>query len=243
MATILILGATSDVAMSLARKFAFQKYNVYLAAKNCDRLLPFKSDLTIRYGINCELFEFNALEFENHNKFISLLPEMPLITACAFGYLGDEEKARIDFSEAQKIIQTNYVAAVSILNSIAFQYRLKKSGCIIGISSVAGDRGRSSNYIYGSSKAGFTNYLSGLRNELYHYNVNVITVLPGFIYSKMTAHLQLPKILTSTPEEVSNYIFAAYRKKRNIIYIKWYWRWIMILIKSIPEFLFKKLKL
>jgi decaprenylphospho-beta-D-erythro-pentofuranosid-2-ulose 2-reductase len=243
MATILILGAASDVAISVARKFANEKYDVYLAAKNCERLIPFKSDLTIRYGINCDLYEFNALEFENHGNFISSLPEIPSITLCAFGYLGDEEKARIDFSEAQKIIQTNYVGAVSILNLIAIQYRFKKNGCIIGISSVAGDRGRSSNYMYGSSKAGFTSYLSGLRNDLFHHNVKVITVLPGFIYSKMTAHLHLPKILTSTPEEVSNYIFSAYKKNKNIIYVKWYWQWIMFLIKCIPEFLFKKLKL
>jgi decaprenylphospho-beta-D-erythro-pentofuranosid-2-ulose 2-reductase len=243
MASILILGASSDVAMSVARKFAIKKFDVYLAARNCERLIPLQSDLIIRYDINCKLFEFNATEFNNHNYLLSLLPELPVVTVCAFGYLGNEDKARNEFSESLKIIQTNYVGAVSILNLIAGQYRLKGSGCIIGISSVAGDRGRSSNYIYGSSKAGFTNYLSGLRNELFQFHVRVITVLPGFIHSKMTDHLELPKMLTSSPEEVADSIFKAYIKKRDIIYVKWYWQWIMFVIKCIPEFIFKRLKL
>ncbi|HSN61543.1 MAG TPA: SDR family oxidoreductase [Ferruginibacter sp.] len=243
MASVLILGATSDVAMSVARKFASEKYNIFLAARNSERLKPMQSDLMIRYGVSCNLYEFDAMNFDNHSSFISSLPELPAITVCAFGYLGDEEAGRKELSETLKIIHSNYTGAVSILNSISSQYKLKREGCIIGISSVAGDRGRSSNYIYGSAKAGFTAYLSGLRNEMHHNNVSVISILPGFISSKMTAHLTLPGMLTSTPDEVASRIYSSFKNKKNIVYVKWYWRWIMLIIKLIPEGIFKKLKM
>src|SRR5690606_12784913 len=116
-------------------------------------------------------------------------------------------------------------------------------GTIVGISSVAGERGRQSNYLYGSAKAGFTAYLSGLRNALFSDNVHVVTVLPGFVYTKMTENLNLPKLLTAQPSEVADAIYAAVQKKKNTIYVRWFWKWIMLIIKCIPEFIFKKLKL
>jgi decaprenylphospho-beta-D-erythro-pentofuranosid-2-ulose 2-reductase len=243
MPSVLILGASSDVAMSVARKFAADKFNVYLAARNSDRLKPLQTDLSIRYGIRSSIYEFDAVAFEKHEDFILSLPELPAVTVCSFGYLGDDEKARLELPEALKILHVNFTGAVTILNAIGNLYKSQKEGCIIGISSVAGERGRSSNYIYGSAKAGFTAYLSGLRNVLYPYKVSVITVLPGFISSKMTAHLNLPKSLTSTPDQVADRILMAYKKKKDIIYVKWYWRWIMFIIKGIPETVFKRLKL
>ncbi len=243
MKSVLILGATSDVAMAVANKFAKEKYNIVLAARNSERLQPLQSDLQIRYGVDCDLREFDALHFDSHAGFVASLEELPEITVCAFGYLGDEEEGRNDLSETLRIIHSNYTGAVTILNSIAGQYKLKGTGCIIGVSSVAADRGRSSNYIYGSAKAGFTAYLSGLRNEMFHHKVHVITVLPGFISSKMTAHLKLPGILTSTPSEVGNSIFKSFKKKKNVVYVKWYWGWIMLVIKLIPEIIFKRLKM
>ena len=130
-----------------------------------------------------------------------------------------------------------------MLNIIAALYVAEKKGIIAGISSVAGERGRQSNYTYGSAKAGFTAYLSGLRNRLYKYGVHVVTVQPGFVYSKMTAHVELPKLLTATPEEVATAVKKAIIKKRNIVYIKWFWKWIMLTIKMIPETVFRKMKL
>ena len=243
MKSVLILGATSDVAMAVANKFAKEQYNIVLAARNVERLLPLQSDLNIRFGVASELKEFDALNFESHAAFVSSFAELPEVTVCAFGYLGDEEAGRKDLPEALNIIHSNYTGAVSILNLIAAQYKVKGSGCIIGISSVAGIRGRSSNYMYGSAKAGFTAYLSGLRNELFHHKVHVVTVLPGFISSKMTAHLKLPGILTSSPAEVGESIYKAFTKKKNVLYVKWYWGWIMLVIKLIPEGIFKKLKM
>jgi len=158
----------------------------------------------------------------------------------AVGYLGEQDRAQSDFREAKKIIDTNYAGVVSLLNIIANDFEKRKNGFIVGISSVAGDRGRKSNYIYGSAKAALTTYLSGLRNRLYDANVQVLTVKPGFVATKMTEGMALPEKLTAQPEEVAEDIYKAQQKGRNVLYTKWMWRWVMLIIKSIPEFLFKK---
>ncbi|RYF86716.1 MAG: SDR family oxidoreductase [Chitinophagaceae bacterium] len=243
MKSVLILGATSDVAMAVANTFAKEKYNIVLAARDAQRLQPLKSDLAIRFNVNCEVKEFDALDFDNHASFVASLQPLPLVTVCAFGFLGDEDAARTTTGETIKMIHSNYTGAVSILNGVAQAYKTKGEGTIIGISSVAGSRGRSSNYMYGSAKAGFTAYLSGLRNELFHHKVHVLTVLPGFIASKMTAHLQLPAMLTATPAQVANAIYKGFAKQKNVIYVKWFWAWIMLIIRLIPEPIFKRLKM
>jgi short-subunit dehydrogenase len=157
--------------------------------------------------------------------------------------MNDNEKVINNWNESLRTINTNYTGAVSILNIVAADYARRKSGTIVGISSVAGMRGRQSNYLYGSAKAAFTAYLSGLRNKLFHSNVHVLTVLPGFVYTKMTEHLQLPKPLTAKPEEVALAVYEGVQKKKNIVYVKWFWRWIMKIITAIPESVFKKKKL
>lgn len=243
MPSVLLLGASSDMATALARKFASTGHDIQLAARNAHRLEPLRSDLSIRYGVNTTLLEFDARDFDRHQAFWAELPVKPAITICIFGYLGDETKAESDWSECRNILEVNYVGAVSILNIIANDYILQKSGTIVGISSVAGERGRKSNYLYGSAKAGFTAYLSGLRNRLFHHGLHVMTVKPGFVYTRMTEGLTLPPLLTATPELVATSIAKALEKKKNNIYVKWFWRWIMLIIKNIPEFQFKKMKL
>lgn len=245
MPTLLVLGATSDMAVALARKFAANGYDIQLAARNAARLRPLQSDLTIRYRIACSIHDFDAAKPASHTTFLSSLPARPDTTICVFGYLGDQELAESDWSECEKILMANYVGAVSILNLIANEYAAQGKGLIAGISSVAGERGRQSNYFYGSAKAGFTAYLSGLRNRLFHKGVHVLTVQPGFVDTKMTENMPLPgpAILVASPELVANVVYKAIEKKKNVIYVKWFWRWIMLLIKSIPEFMFKKLKL
>src|SRR5580704_5565034 len=180
MPTLLVLGATSDIAVSIARKFAASGYDIQLAARNAGRLLPLQSDLAIRHPVTCTLHEFDAALPATHEAFYTSLPVRPDVTICVFGYLGDQQLAESDWAECERILQVNYVGAVSILNLIANDYAAKGSGIIIGISSVAGERGRQSNYFYGSAKAGFTAYLSGLRNRLFHRGVHVLTIQPGF---------------------------------------------------------------
>jgi short-subunit dehydrogenase len=239
----LILGATSDIARALAYKFAGEGYNLMLAARNSERLKELVSDIEIRHRVEAAVVEFNALAYDSHPAFYAALPHKPDVAICVFGYLGDQKTAQSDFGEAQKIIEANYTGVVSILNIIANDFEQRRSGVIIGISSVAGDRGRGSNYLYGSAKAGLTAYLSGLRNRLARANVHVITVKPGFVRTKMTANLPLPGPVTAKPEQVAKDIFKAYQAKKDQLYTLWMWRYLMFIIRNIPEPIFKRLNL
>ncbi|GAA0894025.1 SDR family oxidoreductase [Fulvivirga kasyanovii] len=243
MKTVLLLGATSDIGQALADKYAKEGYTVWLAGRNVQHMQDIATDLKIRHEASVEYFRFEALDYLSHQKFYNDLPGTPDVAICIFGYLGDQEKAEKELEECQNILDTNYKAAVSILNIVANSYEESGTGTIIGISSVAGDRGRQSNYFYGSAKAGFTAYLAGLRNRLFKHNVHVLTVKPGFVDTKMTEHLELPAPLTAQPQKVANAIFKAARKKNNSIYVLGIWWLIMAIIKSIPEPIFKRLKL
>jgi len=243
MPTVLILGASSEMAMAIAKKFGAENYNIQLAARNIEQIKPLQSDIAIRYNVQCTAHTFDAAAMETHKAFYSQLPAKPDVTVCVFGYLGENETAMNEWLETATIIQTNYTGAVSILNIVAADYIVSKKGTIVGISSVAGERGRQSNYMYGSAKAGFTAYLSGLRNRLFKEGVHVVTVLPGFVNTRMTEELNLPKILTANPQEVGTAVYNAVATRKNIIYVRWFWRWIMLIIKLIPETIFKKLKL
>ncbi len=239
MSYVLIIGAKSDIAKATAREYAKNGYDLYLAARNVEELEEFKQDIITRTQKEVKLVELDILDYKSHQSFYDNLDEKPLGVVSAVGYLGDQEKAQSDFEEAQKIIDTNYTGVVSLFNIIADNFEKRKSGFIVGISSVAGDRGRKSNYIYGSAKAALTAYLSGLRNRLYDAQVHVLTVKPGFVATKMTAELDLPEKLTAQPEEVAQDIFKAQQKGKDVLYTKWIWKWVMLIIKLIPEWKFK----
>ena len=243
MKTILVLGASSDIAHATAVRFAKEKFNVILAGRDVKNLQNDAKDICIRHSVDAKATEFDVLKFKSHKSFYTGLKVKPDVVLCAVGILGDQQKSEENFDHARLIVDTNYTGCVSILNEIASDFQEKKSGCIIGISSVAGDRGRKSNYTYGSAKAAFTSYLSGLRNRLHASNVNVITVKPGFVRTKMTEGMKLPGILTSSPDAVAGDIYKAYMKRKNEIYTGWYWKYIMRIIQHIPEFIFKKLSL
>ncbi len=243
MPTVLILGAASDIGTAIARKFAAEKYNIQLAGRNPGQFDALVTDLNIRYGVQTSTHFFDAIDFKSHRLFYDSLPTKPDVTICVVGYMNDNEKVINDLDETLKTIHSNYTGPVSILNVVAADYASRKTGTIVGISSVAGNRGRQSNYIYGSAKAGFTAYLSGLRNKLYHDGVHVMTVLPGFVNTKMTEHLSLPPMLTAQPLQVGEAVFNGVKNKNNVIYVKWFWKYIMTIITSIPEPLFKKRKL
>lgn len=243
MENVLILGAKSDMAQAIARQLAAQSCNLMLAGRNPDSMNDLAADLRIRSGADVTALEFDALDCASHKSFYENLPHKPDTVICVFGYLGDADKARTDFAEAQRIMETNYNGAVSILDIAAADFETRGEGTIVGISSVAGDRGRGSNYHYGSAKAGFTAYLSGLRNRLASKGVHVMTVKPGFVRTRMTEELDLPGAVTATPDQVARAVVAAAQKKRNVIYTLWMWQFIMLIIRHIPEPVFKKLKL
>jgi len=240
---ILILGGSSDIAMAFARLAAMNGHPLLLAGRSITKLSALKSDLEIRYQVEVEIESFDALDPPKHGDFMVNVDPVPPITVCAFGYLGDQEVSSLNWAESAKVIHTNFTGAVSILNLIANHYQMAGRGTIVGISSVAGDRGRQSNYIYGSAKAAFSTYLAGLRNRLQHAGVRVITIKPGFVNTKMTRGLPLPGPLTASPEQVGKAIMKSIRKGSNIVYVLPIWRPIMFIIRSIPEFAFKRLKL
>ena len=243
MKTLLVIGASSDIAQATARKYATNGYRIILTGRNIEALEAFSEDLRIRYEAEAEVYKLDVLDLESHINFYNSLPHRPDGVIVAAGYLGEQSTAQNDESEAQKIIQTNFNGVVSILNIIANDFETRANGFIIGISSVAGDRGRKSNYIYGAAKAGLSAYLSGLRNRLYSSNVQVLTVKPGFVDTKMTHGLDLPEALTAQPNEVADDIYKAQQKRKDIIYTKGLWKVIMLIIVSIPEFVFKRLNL
>jgi decaprenylphospho-beta-D-erythro-pentofuranosid-2-ulose 2-reductase len=241
--TVLIIGATSDIAIALARHCAANGHNLQLAGRDTDQIGLVANDLVIRFGCSATVVELNALDFKNHFTQYNKLETKPDVAVMAVGYLGDQDKAIIDWNECQQILQTNYLGPVSLLNVIANDFEKRRSGTIVGISSVAGDRGRMSNYLYGSAKAGFTAYLSGLRNRLYHSGVHVLTVNPGFVRTKMTEKLRLPPIITGGAKEVAEKIYKAILKKQNVLYVLPIWSLLMLVIRNIPEAIFKRMRL
>jgi len=243
MSYILIIGAKSDIAKAVAKEYGKHGYNLFLASRDAEELKDFASDITIRYKVIAECVELDILDYPSHDIFYKRLHEKPLGVISAVGYLGEQDRAQSDFNESQKIINTNFTGIVSLFNIIADDFQIMRNGFIIGISSVAGERGRKSNYLYGSAKAALSVYLSGLRNRLNDFNVHVLTVKPGFVKTKMTESLMLPAILTAQAEEVARDIFKAQQKGKNVLYTKWIWRFIMIAIKSIPEWKFKRMSI
>ena len=237
--SVLILGALSDIAKSIAKRYGEDGYDLHLAARKIDDLKLHSTDLKIRYNINIDIYELDILKTETHKNFIENLKEIPSIVICAIGLLGNQKENENNSELRTKILRTNYEGPINIISDFANIFENQGYGTIVGISSVAGDRGKSSNYIYGSAKAGFTTFLSGLRNRLAKKNVHVLTVIPGTVYTKMTLGLKLPKIFTSYPDKVAKDIYDAVQKKKNIIYTMKIWRLIMFIIKTKPEEIFK----
>ncbi len=243
MKNVLILGATSDQAQAIAKKYAQEGWGLILAARNMELLDPIASDLRVRSNAEVQTLLFDATDFSSHRNFYDALKTKPDAVITVFGYMGDQDEARTDLDEVRRTVDVNFTGAVSILNIVADDFEKRGSGAIAGISSVAGDRGRQSNYIYGSAKAGFTAYLSGLRNRLTKSGVHVMTVKPGFCRTKMTENMELPGALTAEPEQVATAVFKGLEKERNTIYTLWMWRWVMLVIKLIPEMIFKRLSM
>jgi short-subunit dehydrogenase len=240
---VLILGANSDVAKELCRGFAREGYDLDLASRDLDCLERLAEELRGKWDNRVDTYFFDVLDFNLHDILYANLKKKPDIVIAAFGYLGDQNKGQEDFAEAQKIINTNYLSVVKILEIVAEDFSARRCGTIVGITSVAGERGRGGNYLYGSAKSGLTTYLSGLRNRLAQHNISVITVIAGFIRTKMTEGMNLPSSITAEPHEVAEDILRAIRNKKDVIYSKWYWKYIMLMIRMIPEKIFKKMKL
>lgn len=241
--TVLILGANSDIARALAREYAAKGCSLILACRKAERLDADIADLKLRGAADARRMEFDILDTGRMQAFVDGLAVFPDVVLCAAGLLGDQKAAESDAALAEIILRTNYLAPALVLGEFAGRMEKRGSGLIIGISSVAGERGRAGNYLYGSAKAGFTAFLSGLRNRLAKKGVRVMTVKPGFVNTRMTAEMKLPKLLTAEPQDVARAIFRGAEKGADVVYVYPIWRWIMLVIRLIPETVFKKLKL
>lgn len=240
---VLILGARSDIGKAVAHKFASLGHPIQLAARNASALAADKADMELRHGVAVNLLEFDALETDTHESFVAALPQLPQVAVCAVGLMGEQAENEHDIQAACRVMRSNYEGPASILAVLANSFEARGSGVLVGISSVAGDRGRATNYIYGSAKAGFTAFLSGLRNRLAKRGVHVVTVLPGFVATQMTEGMDLPAKLTAEPSEVADAIARAVERKKDVVYVRPIWRLIMLIIRNIPERFFKSMKI
>lgn len=242
---ILILGATSAIAKATAASWAKRGHDLYLASRDRSELEKVSADMAIRYEVTVRHAVFDIEDFSQHGVFIeNTFREMGEVFGVFLtsGYLGDQVKAVGDFNEARKIIEVNFTGACSVLTYCSNALAKQGKGFIAAVSSVAGDRGRQSNYVYGASKGGLSIFLEGLRNRLYPFGVHVLTIKPGFVDTAMT-YGRSGMFLVASPEVVAEAIVNAVDKQKNVIYVPWFWRIIMALIRNIPECLFKRLKL
>jgi short-subunit dehydrogenase len=246
MPVLLVLGATSDMARATALEFCTKGWDLFLAARDVEAARVVARDLALRAGRNEDAFEafaFDALATETHALFWNGLPCCPDGVLCAIGGGGDPSLAEHDPSLADQIMRVNFTGLVPVLLLAADAFEARGSGLIIGIGSVAGDRGRAANYVYGSAKAGFATFLGGLQNRLAAKGVSVIIVKPGPAYTKMSEGLALNPILTARTRQIGRSIYSAYKKRRGLIYVKPIWRIIMLIIIHIPNFIFNRMNL
>ncbi|SDR40807.1 hypothetical protein SAMN05519103_02758 [Rhizobiales bacterium GAS113] len=241
--TILILGGTSDIGRATALRYAQDGWRVRLAGRDPAGLRREADDIAARSAAEVTTYPLDILDAGAFTAFADALPELPDTVLCVIGQLGDQKRAQSDIEHAAEIMRSNFEGPALLLGLFAERFVARESGMIIGVGSVAGDRGRASNYVYGAAKAGFGAFLSGLRNRLAGAGIHVLTVKPGFVRTRMTEGLKLPPPLTATPQEVADAIFRAATRRRNAIYVKGRWRAIMTVIGLIPEPIFKKLKL
>lgn len=246
MTSILIVGATSAIARALAAEFAARGHALLLAGRDVGELKMLAADLHLRHNVRTGTYPLDVLAFDTHHEvlqsvFLQEGEELEGVIVCA-GYLGDQAEAQERPDEAKRIIDTNFTGCVSVLNLAANHFEKKGRGFICALSSVAGDRGRQSNYLYGSAKAGLSAYLQGLRNRLFHHGVDVVTVKLGFVDTRMTFG-RSSLFLVASPEAIGARIHAAIRKGKSVVYLPWFWRYIMLAVRCLPEVIFKRLRL
>lgn len=245
MRKILIIGATSAIAQATAQLFAQKHHALFLVGRDADKLEAIAADLKVRGAHQVDYTALDLNEFQQHSSTIEQAYERleGLDTVLiAHGTLDDQKACEQDYAKAELALQTNFLSVVSLLTIIANRLEKQRYGCIAVISSVAGDRGRQSNYVYGSAKGAVSIFLQGLRNRLHSANVCVLTIKPGFVDTPMTTHFK-KGILWAKPEMVARGIYRAIEKRKNVVYLPWFWWFIMAIIRNIPEVIFKRMKL
>ena len=246
---VLILGATSRIAQAIAAEYAASGESLYLAARDQDEAERIAADLRVRHSATATAAAFDARDFDSHPALIAAAAETLGgidIAIVAFGEIGEQPESESDFRKALAVIEVNYTGAVSVCEALAEHMAAhateNRSGVIAGISTVAGDRGRQSNYFYGSAKGGFSLYLQGLRGRMRRHGVHVMTAKLGFVDTPMTYGLKT-RIPIASPEAAARAIVRGIRRRKDTLYYPRFWRFVMFAIKAIPERLFKRLSL
>lgn len=245
MKRILVVGATSTIAIATSRLWCKSDAIFFLTGRNPEKLKQVADDLTVRGAlVHTHLLDTN--QFVQYvpmlDKCFSKLGQVDIVLV-AHGTLPDQAACERDAQLAVSEFTTNGLSVIALLTDLANRMESQKSGCIAVISSVAGDRGRVSNYLYGSAKGAVTVFCSGLRARLMKSGVHVLTIKPGFVDTPMTQGLPLPKLLVATPEKVAKDICSAIDKRKDTLYTPWFWRFIMLIIVHIPGTIFKRMKL
>lgn len=245
MKRIMILGATSAIAEHTARLFAQRGDMLFLVARNAQRLKTICDDLRVRGAKDCD---YRVADLADNATHAQLLKEGTAklggvdIVLIAYGTLGDQKACEQNFELTMHELQINCLSVLALSTLIGNQFELQGHGTLSVISSVAGDRGRQSNYIYGTAKGAVNIFLQGLRNRLSRSGVHVLTIKPGFVDTPMTRDFD-KGLLWAKPNVVARGIVRAIDKKKDVVYLPFFWRFIMLIIKLIPERIFKKLSL
>ena len=245
MKKILIIGATSAIAEHCARIWATRGDELYLVARNEECVKTITADLKVRGALEVATYCTDLNDMYRHGEFLDAADIAMSgidIVLIAHGTLSNQKSCEQSVKETLAEIQTNAFSTISLLTIIANRFEAKKAGTIAVISSVAGDRGRASNYVYGSAKAMVTAFTSGLRQRLHKSNVSVVTIKPGFVDTPMTTEFK-KGLLWSKPTRVAERIVKAIDKQKNEVYVPEFWLGIMMIVNSIPTTLFKKIKL
>jgi short-subunit dehydrogenase len=243
MQKVLIIGATSAMAQETAKLFAQLGDVLFLAARNEEKVQAVAGDLQVRGAKQVDYMVLDLNNFERHealiDKAIQTLNGLDIVLM-AHGTLGDQTNSQNSVDVTLQELNTNMMSYISLLTIIANRFEAQKKGTIAVISSVAGERGRQSNYVYGTAKSAVTTFTQGLRGRLSRSNVTVITIKPGFVDTPMTAHVKKGALFISA-EKAGKIIFQAIQKKKEVVYVPWFWWGIMTIIKLIPEPIFKRL--
>ena len=239
----LVIGATSDIGAATARRLGTEMRAVQLAGRDAERLEQLAREIRMSTEATVTVHACDVLQPDGGVSLLEALESLPDLAVCLVGAMGEQRAAERDGRMAAEIMRANYVGPALLVGALAERFAVRGSGVLVGIGSVAGDRGRQSNYVYGSAKAGFAAFLSGLRNRLAGKGVHVLTVKPGYVRTRMTEGMELPGWLTATADEVAAVVVKAARARRNVVYVRGRWRFVMWVVRLIPEGVFKRLSL
>jgi decaprenylphospho-beta-D-erythro-pentofuranosid-2-ulose 2-reductase len=245
MRKVLIVGATSMIAYEVSKCFAAQGDHLLLIGRNEEKLATLAADLTVRGAGEVDRRAVDLNQLASHaewvQEWIEILGGID-VALIAHGTLPDQPHCERHVGAMLTEFMTNCVSTISLLTVLANYFESRCQGCLAVISSVAGDRGRQSNYVYGAAKGAVSLFSQGLRSRLSRSGVGLVTIKPGFVDTPMTAHL--PKnLLYASAATVGKRIYQAIEKRENIVYVPWFWRWILFVVKSIPERVYKRVRL